>query len=83
MAKSLKQLEIDLKNAQNDKNPLPNDKFVENMAISFSQESVKCIDLGRFPLLCWPSIWRRSGYEALLIRIKHHSNQVFNFQAYP
>ena len=36
MSKSLKQLEIDVKNAQNEKNPLPNDKFAHTMAISFS-----------------------------------------------
>ena len=36
MAKSLKQLEIDLKNAQKDKNPAPNDNFVDTMGISFS-----------------------------------------------
>ena len=38
MAKSLKQLEIDLKNAQNDKNPPSNDEFVETMSISFTQK---------------------------------------------
>ena len=32
MAKSLKQLEIDVKNAQKDKNAAPNDRFQEVMA---------------------------------------------------
>ena len=35
MDKSLKQLDIDVKNAQNDKTAPPNDRFVEVMKISF------------------------------------------------
>lgn len=35
MSKCLKQLEIDIKNANNDKTTPPNDRFVQVMTISF------------------------------------------------
>lgn len=35
MGKSLRQLEMDIKNTQNDKTTPQNDKFVESMTISF------------------------------------------------
>lgn len=37
LGKSLKQLEIDIKNAQQDKNAPPNDQFLPVMTISFQQ----------------------------------------------
>jgi len=41
LSKSVKQMEIDIKNAQQDKSASPNDKFLPVMTISFLLTSVR------------------------------------------
>jgi len=56
MSKSVKQMEIDIRNAQQDKSAPPNDRFLHVMTISFSanEQSVIFVELSelRLTLTC-------------------------------